>query len=257
MVVQAINSLRFVPAGAAHPSSRPRPRLTRQRDHHRLRAAEPAFDPANPCGIKVKIDPVGMALIKKGPEHFSQFCFACHGPDGKGVVTSDGMHLAPPLAGSPRVLGSPEALVRIVLHGLTGDVDGKAYPGLMVPKKANDDHWIAEVLTYVRNSFGNSAPTITPPRCRHPPAASGEHQPYTLADSRRTSVPRDVMTNGSSAPPTMEGHQARARRRPKSRWSTGKPQQEGNGSSSTWASRSSSPAWPSMRRVQERLPAQI
>ncbi len=41
----------------------------------------------------------------------------------------------------------------------------------MVPMKANDDQWVAEVITYIRNSFGNSAPTITPAevaaiRCR-------------------------------------------------------------------------------------------
>ncbi|WP_075088805.1 c-type cytochrome [Verrucomicrobium spinosum] len=77
------------------------------------------------------------------------------------MVTSDGLHLAPPLSGSPRVAGSPDALVRILLHGLMGEVDGKTYPGAMVPMKANDDQWVAEVLTYIRNNFGNNAPTIT------------------------------------------------------------------------------------------------
>src|SRR5204863_9217991 len=118
-------------------------------------------DPAKPTGIKVNIDPVGLALMKKGQEHFTTNCFACHGADGKGVITSDKVQLAPPLTGSPRVIGSPEALVRIVLHGITGEIDGKNYPGAMIPQKANDDLWIAQVLTYIRNICGNTAPIIT------------------------------------------------------------------------------------------------
>ncbi|MEA3210369.1 MAG: hypothetical protein QOE70_3426 [Chthoniobacter sp.] len=140
VVVQTINSLRFVPAKAAHPqiqiamAGHPGNEIVAASAQQSLQ-----FDPEHPSGIGVKIDPVGMALIRKGSEHYSQICFACHGADGKGVVTSDGLHLAPPLAGSPRVNGSAAALVRIVLHGLVGEVDGKNYPGLMVPQKANDE----------------------------------------------------------------------------------------------------------------------
>lgn len=230
VVVQAINSLRFVPAKAAHPliqataAAHPDSEIITASSRQSLQ-----FDPLHPAAIGVKIDPVGMALIRDGREHFSQICFACHGADGKGVVTSDGMHLAPPLAGSPRVLGSPAALVRIVLNGLTGDVDGRPYPGLMVPQKANDDVWIAGILTYIRNSFGNSAATITPQQVATIRAAAGDHVPYTLADlAPYLTVPGEVTAKWTfTASDNAKGIKLALDGDPKTRWSTNTPQKEG------------------------------
>ena len=51
--------------------------------------------------------------------------------------------------------------MRTVLHGLTGPLDGKIYPGQMLPLAANDDEWIAAVSTYIRNSFGNKGGPIS------------------------------------------------------------------------------------------------
>ena len=59
------------------------------------------------------------------------------------------------------MLGNKEAVTRIVLHGLMGELDGKTYAGLMLPMKGNDDQWLAEVLTYIRTAFGNNASAIT------------------------------------------------------------------------------------------------
>ena len=72
-----------------------------------------------------------------------------------------GATLAPPLAGSHVVLGPPDSSILVLLHGLTGPVDGKTYVTQMVPMATNSDHWIASVLSYIRNSFGNEAPFIT------------------------------------------------------------------------------------------------
>ena len=230
VIVQAMNSLRFVPAKAAHAAiqlaaaAHPGNEIITATSKQSLN-----FDPKNPGVITVKIDPVGMAMMKNGHEHFSQICAACHGLDGKGVVASDGLHLAPPLAGSSRVLGSPEALVRIVLHGLTGEVDGKTYPGLMVPQKANDDQWMAETLTYLRNSFGNSAPTITPKEVAAIRKASGDHAPYTLAElAPYLEVPADQMSKWGFTASHNEKEIKRALdHNPNTRWSTGKPQAPG------------------------------
>ncbi len=230
VVVQAINSLRFVPAKGAHPviqaaaAAHPWSEIITASARQSLQ-----FDPLKPSGISVKIDPVGMALMRKGSDHYAQICIACHGLDGKGVVSSDGMHLAPPLTGSPRVTGSPDAVVRILLHGLIGEVDGKTYPGLMVPQKANDDQWIAEVLAYIRNSFGNTAPTITPAEVAAIRAASGDHQPYTLAElAPYLSIPREVTSQWALTASDNEKEIKRALDGdPKTRWTTGKPQREG------------------------------
>jgi len=145
------------------------------------------------------------------------------------VVTSDGMHLAPPLAGSPRVLGSPDALVRIVLHGLTGEVDAKTYPGLMLPQKANDDLWMAEILTYIRNSFGNSAPTITPQQVAAIRAATSDHPPFTLAElAPYLTVPRSMTSQWTfTASDNEKGMKFAFDGDAKTRWSTNKPQAAG------------------------------
>lgn len=230
VVVQAINSLRFVPKKGGHPllqnivAAYPGNEIIAASTEQSLK-----FDPEKPSGIGVKIDPVGMALIRKGSEHYGQICFACHGPDGKGVITSDGIHLAPPLAGSPRVLGSPEGLVRIVLHGLIGEVDGKTYPGPMVPQKANDDAWIAETVTYIRNNFGNSAPTITPEQVAAIRARAGERDSYTLAElGPYLSVSRDQIAQWKfTASDNEKGLKFLFDGDPKTRWSTNRPQAEG------------------------------
>ncbi|MEO5915184.1 MAG: c-type cytochrome [Luteolibacter sp.] len=108
--------------------------------------------PAPPAGI----DP---AIMKTGQQQFL-ICGACHGQNGEGTAA------APPLAGSEWVNGPEENLIRIQLRGLLGPikVKGQEYsmPGGMAPLAYQSDDQIAAVLTYVRNSFGNSAPAVSP-----------------------------------------------------------------------------------------------
>jgi mono/diheme cytochrome c family protein/glucose/arabinose dehydrogenase len=95
--------------------------------------------------------------ILGGYDIYKQTCITCHGPDLMGVKMEDGSLLAPPLIGSERVKGDKEVLVKILLNGLTGPVDGKEY-GIMLPMKDNDNDWIANVAGYIRNL--NGAPTF-------------------------------------------------------------------------------------------------
>ena len=87
-------------------------------------------------------------------------CGACHGQNGEGTP------IGPPLAGSEWVTGPAENLIRIQLRGLEGPitVKGVTYdiPGGMAPLAYQNDEQIAAVLTYIRNSFGNSAPAVDP-----------------------------------------------------------------------------------------------
>jgi mono/diheme cytochrome c family protein len=102
--------------------------------------------------------------VTRGATIYQSLCFSCHGNDGEGMPVpggGDGAKLAPTLIASPRVLGSKERLARIVLQGLVGPVDGKTYPGVMAAMASNDDAWIADVLTFVRNSWGNDAGLVT------------------------------------------------------------------------------------------------
>ena len=105
--------------------------------------------------------PIFQKIMTAGDKHYKSLCFACHGANGEGspMAGTDTM-LAPPLKGSKRVLGNKDKLIKIALHGLMGPVDGKTYPGAMESLASHDDKYISEVLTYIRNSWGNSAQLI-------------------------------------------------------------------------------------------------
>ena len=104
----------------------------------------------------------GLKSYRSGATLYNSLCFACHGTDGRGapMPAAKGRTLAPSLAGSPRVLGDERATIAILLHGLQGAVDGVDYGAPMVPMNSYSDAELANVLTYVRNSFGNRAPAV-------------------------------------------------------------------------------------------------
>ncbi len=87
-------------------------------------------------------------------------CARCHAPHGRGL---EGF---PPLDRSPWVLGGPQRVSAIALHGLYGEivVPGKmrltssmAPLGLLM-----SDEQAAAAITYVRQSWGNFAPAVEP-----------------------------------------------------------------------------------------------
>ena len=55
-----------------------------------------------------------------------------------------GTTMAPALAGSPRVNGHRDYIVKAVLHGLTGPVDNKTYTDVMMPMGNQNDEWVAK-----------------------------------------------------------------------------------------------------------------
>lgn len=84
-------------------------------------------------------------------------CAACHGMDGKGLPTNPPM--APSLSGSKLAIGPAEVTTAIVLKGIA-KTDAK-YLGIMAPLGAGlTDEQIADVITYVRKSFGNQASEV-------------------------------------------------------------------------------------------------
>ncbi len=87
-------------------------------------------------------------------------CGACHGLDGKGLQVGP-QKMAPSFEGSKLLLGNPDASIVAVLKGIE-KAPGSAYLGQMMALGAGmDDKSVAAVLTYVRNSFGNSASAIS------------------------------------------------------------------------------------------------
>ncbi|MEM6771179.1 MAG: c-type cytochrome, partial [Bacteroidota bacterium] len=94
--------------------------------------------------------------------HKDGSCVTCHQKTGKGLTASG----FPPLAESRWVTDNPEVLARIMLKGLIGPivVNGQEYPG-QVPMTPYEhlltDAELADVMTYVRNAFGNRSSVVT------------------------------------------------------------------------------------------------
>jgi nitrite reductase (NO-forming) len=97
--------------------------------------------------------------IEKGKQVYMGLCFACHQPDGKGLPG-----VFPPLAGSDFLRADHDRAIRIVLKGLSGPVtvNGQTINSAMPPQEAVlTDAQIADVLTYVLNSWGNKGDAIS------------------------------------------------------------------------------------------------
>lgn len=99
--------------------------------------------------------------IERGAAVYQSVCGLCHQPTGYGVP-----NVAPPLAESLWVTGEPERLIRIALHGLYGEIEvnGQKWNLAMPGQGMNpllDDAKLADVLSYIRNAWGNEAAPIT------------------------------------------------------------------------------------------------
>jgi nitrite reductase (NO-forming) len=90
--------------------------------------------------------------VKAGQALFAGTCSTCHQANGQGLPG-----VFPPLAKSDYVAKQPTQLPHIVLHGLTGPVtvNGKTYDSVMPPMSQLTDDEIANISTYVLNSWGN------------------------------------------------------------------------------------------------------
>jgi nitrite reductase (NO-forming) len=111
-------------------------------------------DDTKPVAPKAKNQAERMTM---GATVYKRNCVACHQTDGTGVKGA-----FPPLAGSD-YLAKPEGAIAAVANGLKGEitVNGEKYNGVM-PKLGLDDEEIANVVTYVTNSWGNKGGEVTP-----------------------------------------------------------------------------------------------
>jgi glucose/arabinose dehydrogenase/mono/diheme cytochrome c family protein len=133
----------------------------------------------------------GLKAYRSGGTLYNSVCFACHGADGRGAPApaAQGRTLAPSLAGSARVLGDTRASIAIVLHGLQGKVDGTDYGAPMVPMNSYSDTELANVLTYIRNSFGNRAPAVESAAVAGRRAADAGRSSYWTLEELTQQVP--------------------------------------------------------------------
>ncbi|HTU67785.1 MAG TPA: discoidin domain-containing protein [Steroidobacteraceae bacterium] len=133
----------------------------------------------------------GLKSYRSGATLYNSVCFACHGTDGRGAPMpgAAGRTIAPALADSRQVLGDERAVIAIVLHGLQGKIDGVDYGAPMVPMNSYSDAELANVLTYIRNSFGNRAPAVEPAAVAARRAADSARSNYWTMEELVAQIP--------------------------------------------------------------------
>ena len=111
----------------------------------------------NPEPLAHKIVDPFTASIKRGLVVYKKECLSCHQEDGSGVP-----RMAPTLIRSRWVLGGKFELIKLVLNGSNTNLtpDGEPYHIPMAPQNHLTDRQIADVLTYIRNGFGNKVVAV-------------------------------------------------------------------------------------------------
>lgn len=97
--------------------------------------------------------------LSGGAKVYSIYCGTCHQRNGQGASGR-----FPPLANTTWVTGNKNLLISIVLKGMEGpiEVNGEQFNGTMPQHSFLGDQEVANVLTYIRQNFGNNASAITP-----------------------------------------------------------------------------------------------
>ena len=165
------------------------------------------------------------AMLAAGATAFMETCSQCHGENGGGRLTPTGQLIAPALAGNPHVTGYPDWVIKTLLHGLTGPINGKTYAGLiMVPQKEQSDEWIAMMTSYVRNTFTNQASFVSPDQVARIRAATrARNAPFTFAELAE-SVPVLMMAQSTWKATASDNPASAVRAFGTAGWSTIVPQ---------------------------------
>lgn len=110
-------------------------------------AADPTI-----TGLKMDIQ------MEKGKRVYMQNCFVCHQAEGQGLPG-----VFPPLAKSDFLMADKHRAISAVISGLSGPikVNDKEYNGVMPPVALNDEQ-VANVITYIQNSWGNTSDPVLP-----------------------------------------------------------------------------------------------
>ena len=105
-----------------------------------------------------KQNPVPKSTMDRGKKVYDLYCLSCHMDNAMGVP-----RLNPPLVKSPLVMKTKTKPIRIVLRG-SDELESEQerdYKNTMMPLSNLTDQQISDVLTFIRNSFGNKGSVIT------------------------------------------------------------------------------------------------
>ncbi len=106
------------------------------------------------------VGPPPPAQMADGEKLYKGACIACHEVDGTGAP-----RIYPPLPGNANLQSAdPSSTLRIILDGAESVTTPRAPNAGSMPAYAGklSDQEIADVATYIRNSWGNAAPAVTP-----------------------------------------------------------------------------------------------
>ena len=105
-----------------------------------------------------EVTPPSPAQMGDGERIYRGACVACHELDGSGAP-----RIYPPLPGNANLQSAnPASTLRIILDGAQTVTTLRApNSGAMPAYPKLSDQEVADVATYIRNSWGNAAPAVT------------------------------------------------------------------------------------------------
>lgn len=118
----------------------------------------PAQTKKGSSDVKKTTTPAVRQSIERGRMIYNKYCLTCHQADGGGVP-----NMNPPLIKTTYVNGDKNRLITIVIRGLDEEIEinGDTYSNPMPAHNFLKDQEIADVLTFIRNNFGNKASPVT------------------------------------------------------------------------------------------------
>ena len=119
--------------------------------------------PAGPPEPAVTAPPPEQGM-KDGEQIYAHYCRACHETDGSGAP-----RIYPPLPANALLQSAdPSSTLRVILDGAQTVTTPRAPNTGSMPSYARDlsDQQVADVTNYIRNSWGNEAPLVTPDQVR-------------------------------------------------------------------------------------------
>ena len=102
-------------------------------------------------------DPLSESM-ERGKIVYATYCVSCHFQEGQGLPG-----VFPPLAKSDYLIEDLDRSIKQIVFGVSGEmtVNRAVYNGMMQGFSISDEE-VADVLNYIRNSWGNSAEIVTP-----------------------------------------------------------------------------------------------
>ncbi len=179
--------------------------------------------------------PEQQAQLKEGETIYKSLCFTCHGDDGRGAAVAGAAPsggggtpmMGPALAGSPRVQGHREYVIKTLLHGMTGPLAGQTFTQVMLPMGAQNDQWVATMASYIRNNFGNSASFVTAGDVARVRAATANRKIMWTFEEVEATLPRLVPADTSWKATASHNAERASNALTLAAWTTGVPQQPG------------------------------